>query len=65
MLSSVLREKNFNVRQLSHAVRHNLSGPVQYIQAKLELAGHLDRQASNRYFAPFELAHSPLDRLKE
>jgi hypothetical protein len=26
MLSNILREKNFNVRQLSHAVRHKAHG---------------------------------------
>ena len=31
MLSNILREKNFNVRQLSHTVRHKAHGHVAHV----------------------------------
>ena len=34
MLSNILREKNFNVRQLSHAVRHKAHGDAFGLRVK-------------------------------
>jgi hypothetical protein len=37
MLSNILREKNFNVRQLSHTVRHKAHGHVFGLRVKAML----------------------------
>jgi hypothetical protein len=36
MLSNTLREKNFNVRQLSHAVRHKAHGHAFGLRVKAD-----------------------------
>ena len=37
MLSNILREKNFNVRQLPHAVRHKAHGHAFGLRVKVML----------------------------
>ena len=37
MLSNILREKNFNLRQLSHAVRHKAHGHASGLRVKAML----------------------------